>query len=63
MPDALVTGKASELLDKLEKAWTDGPGKSGSGMPGKTLKVEFKLHRFENPGPSPGELSLWPAHS
>ena len=43
LPDALITAKAGQLLGQLEKAWADGPGKPGSGMLGKTFKVEFEL--------------------
>ena len=43
LPEALITEKAGELLAQLEKAWADGPGKPGSGMPGKTFKVKPEL--------------------
>ena len=39
--EALITERATSLLEKLRKAWTDGPGKPDTGMLGKTIKVNF----------------------
>ena len=61
LPEALVTEKAADLLKQLESAWADGPGKPGSGMLGKTVKV--KLYLESTCPPSSGELSLWTTHS
>ena len=61
LPEALVTEKAADLLKQLENAWADGPGKPGSGMLGKTVKVKLYLELTRPP--SSGELSLWTTHS